>query len=151
MRIAKLSLALAVLLFLFRMALATLFPVVMEVGAETMPRPRVVREGEGLGSKSFSNGMLSLMIQEARRNSRSEFWIKEVQLKISKGWLTVLHGIDGKEFSTSLGGTNATRCPACLAATVWLRSKRGWRIRDGQRKDRGITDDHYRQGSLEGC
>jgi hypothetical protein len=64
----------------------------------------------GPESKIFSNGQLSLVIREARRNGRSEFWIHQVQLKMPNGWQTILDGVDGGEFSTSLGGANATRC-----------------------------------------
>ena len=65
---------------------------------------------EGAQIKSFSNGQMILTIQEAQRNGRSEFWIHQVQLKLPDGSQTILEGVDGGEFSTSLGGANATGC-----------------------------------------
>jgi hypothetical protein len=39
---------------------------------------------------------------------RKEFWVQEVGLRLSGGWQPILSGVDGKEFSTSLGDANAT-------------------------------------------
>ena len=57
---------------------------------------------------TFDGGMLQLVIGEAARSGRAEFWIQHVQLKMPDGWQTLLDGVDGGEFSTSLGGANAT-------------------------------------------
>ena len=57
-----------------------------------------------------ANGSLRLAIQQTPRNGQGEFWVKAVQLKLSSDWQTILLGLDGQEFSTSLGSANATRC-----------------------------------------
>ncbi|MEI8374971.1 MAG: sugar-binding domain-containing protein [Planctomycetota bacterium] len=68
-------------------------------------------------SKSFSNGQLSLVIREAKRNGRNEFWVHQVQLKLPDGWQTILDGVDGGEFSTSFGGASSL-----AALEAWLAS-----------------------------
>ena len=57
----------------------------------------------------FSVGPLRLTIgSQLGHDGRTQYWTDEVAVKLPDGWQTVLHGVDGKEFSTSLGETNAT-------------------------------------------
>lgn len=59
---------------------------------------------------TFSGDKLELVIGEATRNGRDEFWIRSVQLKMPEGWRVILEGVDGGEFSTSVGSANASKC-----------------------------------------
>ena len=57
----------------------------------------------------FSVGPLRVTINsKLNRGGVREYWTDEVAMKLPDGWQTVLHGIEGKEFSTSLGDANAT-------------------------------------------
>lgn len=58
----------------------------------------------------LSNGFLRAVIEESRRRAGREFHLAEVGLRTAHGWTTILRGVDGGEFSTSLGAANATRC-----------------------------------------
>ena len=60
--------------------------------------------------KTLSNGCLQGVIEGSPRRGRREFRMARVRLKTARGWRTILHGVDGAEFSTSLGEANATRC-----------------------------------------
>lgn len=60
--------------------------------------------------ETLSNGFLQAVIEGNPRCGRQEFHLAEVKLRTAQGWQTILRGVDGGEFSTSLGGANATRC-----------------------------------------
>ena len=78
--------------------------------AETKSKPSSLATDkvEELENQTYSNGRLSLVISKARIDGQTAFWIQEVQIKMPNGWQTILEGVDGQEFSTSLGSANAT-------------------------------------------
>ena len=76
----------------------------------TPPEMRpVAKATEGTETTNFSDGRLRLVIGERLGASgQKEYWVHEVALRVSDGWQPILSGVDGKEFSTSLGDANAT-------------------------------------------
>ncbi len=79
--------------------------------------------------ETLSDGFLQVVIQRNPRRGREEFHLADVRLRTASGWRTILRGVDGAEFSTSLGDANATRCERIKNEL----SKGGWRLRCRQR------------------
>ena len=60
--------------------------------------------------KSVANRLLAVTIATGGTAERPAYHVQSIALRRAGHWPTILHGLDGHEFSTSVGATNASTC-----------------------------------------
>ena len=62
------------------------------------------------GSRWVTNQWLAAAISTGGTATQPTYQVSALALRRSGLWQPILHGVPGKEFSTSLGATDATTC-----------------------------------------
>ncbi|MBI4028374.1 MAG: hypothetical protein HY360_25540 [Verrucomicrobia bacterium] len=65
----------------------------------------------------LSNGKIRLVLMEQPGTAKTEHNVQRIEMNAAGGWKTVVSGISGAEFSTTLGSMNATACKVARNAS----------------------------------
>ena len=67
-------------------------------------------EPKAPGDELFANQWLAVVISSGGTAGKPTYRVSALAMKRDNGWRHILHGIEGQEFSTSVGSVNASAC-----------------------------------------
>jgi hypothetical protein len=84
-------------------------------------------------SRTLANGAMRVTLPQGRE--APGWFVDSIEMRVGDAWRTILRGLDGREFNTSLGGCNAAECrvdqDARGVATAHLAGKiEAWEARE---------------------